>query len=402
MNMMFVKILEQVINDAIKHNASDIHLTHDGIYFRVKKQVLLYDLTEIAYPIWNDRKARCLKRIEEIETFDIKSCKDDNEEELFRYKVITGIPFSRHETPQERKHVLKNALERSKINLENLQDEKKNIAKIKLELINKLFEEIRDYKDDRKDLENEQSVSMYIGEVRCRISKFTTINGASYAIRIYNNQMPTLDSIQAPLALAKLCENTSGLILVCGTTGAGKSTTLAAMINHINTTTKKHILTLEDPIEYIHKSNKSLVNQREIGLHSKSFESSLIASLREDPDVILIGEILSPEVLTLAITHALSGHLVFASFHANNCMDAITRMIGMKQSDCNIRANLATCLQGIITQKLYDNGEKLVADFEILIANPAVSALIKDDKIWQLDSQISMGKSVGMQHFSKI
>lgn len=402
MNMMFVKILEQVINDAIKHNASDIHLTHDGIYFRVKKQVLLYDLTEIAYPIWNDRKARCLKRIEEIETFDIKSCKDDNEEELFRYKVITGIPFSRHETPQERKHVLKNALERSKINLENLQDEKKNIAKIKLELINKLFEEIRDYKDDRKDLENEQSVSMYIGEVRCRISKFTTINGASYAIRIYNNQMPTLDSIQAPLALAKLCENTSGLILVCGTTGAGKSTTLAAMINHINTTTKKHILTLEDPIEYIHKSNKSLVNQREIGLHSKSFESSLIASLREDPDVILIGEILSPEVLTLAITHALSGHLVFASFHANNCMDAITRMIGMKQSDCNIRANLATCLQGIITQKLYDNGERLTADFEILIANPAVSALIKDDKIWQLDSQISMGKSVGMQHFSKI
>lgn len=399
MNMMFVKILEQVINDAIKHNASDIHLTHDGIYFRVKKQVLLYDLTEIAYPIWNDRKARCLKRIEELETFDIKSYTD---EELLCYRAITGIPFSRHKTPQEQKHVLKNALECSKIDLENLQDEKKNIAKIKLELISKLFEEIRDYKDDRKDLENEQSVSIYIGEVRCRISKFTTINGASYAIRIYNNQMPTLDSIQAPLALAKICENTSGLILVCGTTGAGKSTTLAAMINHINTTTKKHILTLEDPIEYIHKSNKSLVNQREIGLHSKSFESSLIASLREDPDVILIGEILSPEVLTLAITHALSGHLVLASFHANNCMDAITRMIGMKQSDCNIRANLATCLQGIITQKLYDNGERLTADFEILIANPAVSALIKDDKIWQLDSQISMGKSVGMQHFSKI
>ena len=290
-----MNILEQVINDAIKHNASDIHLTHNGIYFRVKKQVLLYNIASSIMPF------------------------------------ITS--------------------------LENL----------------------------CKDLENEQSVSVYIGEVRCRISKFTTINGASYAIRIYNNQMPTLDSIQAPLALAKICENTSGLILVCGTTGAGKSTTLAAMINHINTTTKKHILTLEDPIEYIHKSNKSLVNQREIGLHSKSFESSLIASLREDPDVILIGEILSSEVLTLAITHALSGHLVLASFHANNCMDAITRMIGMKQSDCNIRANLATCLQGIITQKLYDNGEKLVADFEILIANPAVSALIKDDKIWQLE-----------------
>ena len=309
MDMEFVKILEQVINDAIKHNASDIHLTHNGIYFRVKKQILPYN---IAY---------------------------------------SPTLFT--------------------TSLENL----------------------------CKDLGNEQSISIYIGEVRCRISKFETINGDSYAIRIYNNHMPTLDSIQAPLALAKLCENTSGLILVCGTTGAGKSTTLAAMINHINTTARKHILTLEDPIEYIHKSDKSLISQREIGLHSS--ESSLIASLREDPDVILIGEILSPEVLDLAITHALSGHLVLASFHAHNCMDAITRMIGMKQSDCNIRANLATCLQGIITQKLYDDGERLVADFEILIANAAVSALIKDDKIWQLDSQISMGKSVGMQHFSE-
>lgn len=304
--------LEQMINDALKYNASDIHLQQDGIYFRVKKQILLYNIASSPTPF------------------------------------ITS--------------------------LENL----------------------------CKDLGNEQSISIYIGEVRCRISKFETINGVSYAIRIYNNHMPTLDSIQAPLALAKLCENTSGLILVCGTTGAGKSTTLAAMINHINTTARKHILTLEDPIEYIHKSDKSLISQREIGLHSSDFESSLIASLREDPDVILIGEILSPEVLTLAITHALSGHLVLASFHAHNCMDAIMRMIGMKQSDCNIRTNLATCLQGIITQKLYDDGERLVADFEILIANAAVSALIKDDKIWQLDSQISMGKSVGMQHFSKI
>lgn len=311
------QILVQIINDAIKHNASDIHIQLDNtvvnVYFRVKKQILPYNI-------------------------------DSN--------TLLAMP----------------------------------------ETIQNLF----------NGFQNEQSVSVYIGNVRCRISKFEAINGECYAIRVYNNKMPTLDSINAPLALAKICENTSGLILVCGATGAGKSTTLAAMINHINTNERKHILALEDPIEYIHKSSKSLVNQREIGIHSKDFESSLIASLRQDPDVILIGEILNPKVLELAITHALSGHLVFASFHAHNCMDAITRMIGMKQNDINIHANLASCLKSIVTQRLYDNGDSLSADFEVLIVNAAVSALIKDDKIWQLDSQISMGKSFGMQHFNKI
>lgn len=318
-------ILTQIINDAIRYNANDIHLQFNmigndikdiRIYFRVKKQILPYNYHEDS-------------------------------------KVMSQVVFEA---------------------IEGLCDT----------------------------LQNEQSCSVYIGDVRCRISKFEAINGICYAIRVYNNQIPTLESIYAPSAIAELCENTSGLILVCGTTGAGKSTTLAAMIHYINTHARKHILTLEDPIEYIHKNGKSLISQREIGIHSNNFETSLIASLREDPDVILIGEILNAKVLELAIVHALSGHLVLASFHAHNCMDAITRMIGMRQRDINIHANLSACLRGIVTQGLYEDGERLMADFEILLATAAVSALIKDDKIWQLDSQISMGKSIGMQHFSKI
>lgn len=248
---------------------------------------------------------------------------------------------------------------------------------------------------------NEASVSIVCGTTRCRISRFQTEYGVCYAIRLLRSEIPTLESINAPLAISKLCLQTSGLILVCGATGVGKSTTIAAMINHINKASSKHILTIEDPIEYIHKSDKSLINQREITRDCKDFETALKSSLRQDPDVIMIGEILSPKVLEQAITHALSGHLVISSFHAQNCMDAISRMIGMRQNDSSVHANLATCLQGIITQQLYDDGVQLRADFEILVANPAVKALIKEDKIWQLDSQISMGRAFGMQHFSK-
>lgn len=252
-----------------------------------------------------------------------------------------------------------------------------------------------------QDIMSEPSISAIFGNTRFRVSYFKTIFGTCYAIRLLRSEIPTLESINAPLAISNLCLQTSGLILVCGATGVGKSTTIAAMINHINKSANKHILTIEDPIEYIHTSNKSLISQREINKDSNDFETALKSSLRQDPDVIMIGEILNSKVLELAITHALSGHLVISSFHAQNCMDAISRILGMRQHDSCVHANLATCLQGIITQQLYDNGLNLSADFEILVANPAVKALIKEDKIWQLDSQISMGRAFGMQHFSK-
>lgn len=254
---------------------------------------------------------------------------------------------------------------------------------------------------DVEEYVNCQSISINTKYTQCRLNCFKTDIGICYAIRILQSTVPTLESINAPISIANLCMQTSGLILICGATGAGKSTTMAAMINHINKTASKHILTIEDPIEYIHKSDKSIINQREIVRDIADFETALISSLRQDPDVIMIGEILNPKVLELAINHALSGHLVISSFHAQNCMDAISRMLGMLKHDTNSYANLATCLQGIITQKLYNNNINLVADFEILVANPAVRALIKEDKIWQLDSQISMGKAFGMQHFTK-
>ncbi len=248
----------------------------------------------------------------------------------------------------------------------------------------------------------ETSVSIYIDTIRCRVSSFSANNmKMCYSIRLLNSKIPTLETINAPMSLSNLSMETNGLILVCGTTGAGKSTTLAAMINHINTNCKKHIITIEDPIEYYHKSYQSLITQREIGSNTRDFLSALESSLRQDPDVILIGEILDSNVIKLAINHALSGHLVFASFHANNCIHAISRIIGMCKNDPNIHSNLSECLQGIITQRLYECDSKMKADFEVMIANSAIKTLIKEDKIWQIDSQISMGKSIGMQHFAK-
>lgn len=264
-----------------------------------------------------------------------------------------------------------------------------NIESIRLEL-----ESILD------DNSNEKSITISINGIKFRISSFFANQKICFAIRILKNKIPSLESLKTPKVLESLSFSDGGLILVCGATGVGKSTTLAAMINHINHNCNKHILTIEDPIEYEHKSMSSLVTQREIGTDSRNFEEALCASLRQDPDVILIGEILESNVLKLAINHALSGHLVLASFHALNSTHAISRILGMCAGDLNAHSNLADCLQGIITQKLYANNDMLQADFEILVANPAVRILIKENKLNQLDSQISMGREFGMQHFS--
>lgn len=251
-----------------------------------------------------------------------------------------------------------------------------------------------DYKFD-----NEKSITIRIFDTKIRISCYYANNEKCYAIRILKSKIPTLSMLNTPKILESLSLKDSGLILVCGSTGVGKSTSIAAMINHINETCTKHILTIEDPIEYEHTSNLSLVTQREIGRDCNDFESALRASLRQDPDVILIGEIMESSVLKLAINHALSGHLVFASFHAFSCEHAISRILGMLSNDANAHSNLADCLQGIITQKLVLESNILKADFEILVATPAVRILIKENKINQINSQISMGKEFGMQHF---
>ncbi|RDU66236.1 twitching motility protein [Helicobacter didelphidarum] len=271
-----------------------------------------------------------------------------------------------------------------------------DIENIKVELVN-LLETFNKSFDNL----NEQSLTIQVNQVKCRVSTFLSHRNLHFALRILRTKIPDLQTLGTPPILEHLSMQEAGLLLVCGSTGVGKSTTLAGMLNHINIHSRRHILTIEDPIEYEHESQQCLLTQREIGVDSQSYGDALKASLRHDPDVILIGEILDSEVLKLAINHALSGHLVLASFHAKSCSHAIARILGMTSGDLNAHANLADCLQGIITQRLYEQENVLRADFEILVANPAVRILIKENKINQIDSQISMGKEFGMQHFSK-
>ena len=246
----------------------------------------------------------------------------------------------------------------------------------------------------------EISTTITILDIKCRLSAFSMDSKLCFAIRILNTTAPSLQSINAPQILQNLAQSDNGLIIICGATGSGKSTTLAAMIDFINKTYSKHILTIEDPIEYEHKAQKSIITQRQIQRDSKSFESALISSLRQDPDVILIGEILESNVLRLALNHALSGHLVLTSFHANSCSHALSRMIGMLVDDPFAKQNISDCIRGIICQKLYVENGNLKVDFEILVATPAVKTLINENKINQINAQISMGREYGMQHFA--
>jgi twitching motility protein PilT len=201
--------------------------------------------------------------------------------------------------------------------------------------------------------------------------------------------------------VAKLSERPRGLVLVTGPTGSGKSTTLAAMIDKINKERRGHIITVEDPIEFIHRHQSCIVNQREVGTDTKSFATALKYALREDPDVILIGEMRDLETIAAALTIAETGHLVFATLHTNSAPEAINRIIDVFPShqQSQVRAQLAFVLEGIITQTLlpHAKGKGRVMAAEILVVTPAIRALIRDDKIHQIMSMIQSGKKYGMQ-----
>jgi twitching motility protein PilT len=236
--------------------------------------------------------------------------------------------------------------------------------------------------------------------IRCRASAFNTLNGYAACFRIIPKKIKTLAELQAPLILEGLANLHKGLVLVTGATGSGKSTTLAAMVNHINTNSDKHIITIEDPIEFVHKSKKSLVNQREVGTHTKSFERALKSSLRENPDVILIGEIRDVESMSLALTAAETGHLVLGTLHTSSTAQTVNRIIdifpGGKQP--MIRSMLTSSLEAIVTQRLFKKagGAGRVGAFEIMVANNAVRNLIKEDKIPQISSLIQISSKDGM------
>lgn len=239
---------------------------------------------------------------------------------------------------------------------------------------------------------------------RCRVNVFQQLNGISAAFRIIPLAVPTLESLDMPPILQNLCGLPNGIILMTGPTGSGKTTTLTAMINYINQTEPCHILTIEDPIEFVHQSKLSLIQQREVHQHTISFDDALRSALREDPDVILVGEMRDPETIRLALTAAETGHLVFATLHTSSAPKTISRIVdvfpaGEKEL---VRTMLAESLQAIIAQNLIKRKKGgRVAVLEILLSTPAVRNLIRENKASQLESVIQTGQKLGMRSYEQ-
>lgn len=239
------------------------------------------------------------------------------------------------------------------------------------------------------------------GLSRFRVNAFHQRGSAAMALRLVNDTIPTLEMLRHPEVIKTLARNPRGLVLVTGPTGSGKSTTLAAMIDLINNERGSHILTLEDPIEYLHKHKNSIVNQREIHADSGSFANGLRAALREDPDVILVGEMRDPETIDIAVTAAETGHLVFATLHTSDAVQTIDRIINgfPPAQQQQIRMQLSFTLQGVISQQLLPrmDGSGRVVALEILTVTPAVRNLIREGKTHQLQSILQTGGKYGMQ-----
>jgi len=236
---------------------------------------------------------------------------------------------------------------------------------------------------------------------RFRVNVFNQMRGVGAVFRTIPSKILTLDMLGAPDIFREMTRYNKGLVLVTGPTGSGKSTTLAAMIDHINESDYQHILTVEDPIEFIHPSKRSLVNQRELNSHTMSFSNALKSALREDPDTILVGELRDLETIRLALTAAETGHLVFGTLHTSSAAKTIDRIIDVFPSDEKdmVRVMLSESLRAVISQQLIkkadDSGR--VACHEIMIVNSAIKNLIRENKIAQMNSVIQTGLQLGMQ-----
>src|SRR5512141_1537302 len=254
----------------------------------------------------------------------------------------------------------------------------------------------------RFEMEDELDFSFGIQNLaRFRGNCFKQRGCVSMVIRQIPFSIKTFDDLKLPDVIRKMAERPRGLVLVTGPTGSGKSTTLAAMIDKINKERKGHIITVEDPIEFIHRHQGCIVNQREVGTDTKSFSNALKYALREDPDVVLIGELRDQETIAAALTIAETGHLAFATLHTNSATEAINRIIDVFPSHQQeqVRAQLAFVLEGIITQTLVPRatGRGRAMAAEVLVVTPAIRALIRDDKIHQIYSSMQSGKKFGMQ-----
>jgi twitching motility protein PilT len=239
------------------------------------------------------------------------------------------------------------------------------------------------------------------GLARFRVNVFWQRKGLAAVLRTIPSKILTADDLKLPDAVRKMCMLTKGLVLVTGPTGSGKSTTLAAMVDLINESRQDHILTIEDPIEFVHANKKSLVNQREIRTNTKSFANALRAALREDPDVILVGEMRDQETIELGMTAAETGHLVFGTLHTNSAPKTVDRIIDVfpANEQEQIRSMLAESLKGVVAQVLLraKGGKGRFAAWEILVGTSAIANLIREGKVHQIPSMIQTGKKDGMQ-----
>ena len=239
------------------------------------------------------------------------------------------------------------------------------------------------------------------GVARFRVNVFWQRKGLGAVFRTIPSEILTADQLGLPEVIRNFCKLSKGLVLVTGPTGSGKSTTLAAMVDFINETRFDHILTVEDPVEFTHANKKCLVNQREIGTNTRSFAAALRAALREDPDVILVGEMRDRETIELGMTAAETGHLVFGTLHTNSAPKTVDRIIDVFPADQQeqIRSMLAESLKGVVSQALLrkTGGKGRVAAMEIMVGTSAISNLIREGKLHQIPSMIQTGRKDGMQ-----